>query len=425
MVKDFLLGLDIEKCSDWYQYYDKAVELGYGSEKESFKRYCRKLYKKEKRSITTKDINGEVSRTTNTNGSIESVIRSNKMITTVDEMAEFCKINKDDFLPPKIVTNRWGNADNPSWQFKVWWIPKYTDKELTPKDAMKEFDVLLLSKETKVKVEHVKRVEKEGKTVVIGLSDLHVGSLTWKHELSCSDKSHYDLKIAEQEIYKAIQYYYDIYKDDNIKEFIIPLGNDFLDINNDTNTTINGTVQDVDNRPRKIFSVGLRIMKHIIDTFLQIAPVKGIYMPANHDTTTSYFLTRCIQEYYRNDDNVIIDDRPNDRKYIKVGNTLIGLTHGKTIGKPIKPEQLPALMSNEAREYWAECDNKEWLTGHLHTLKNIIVKDYQECIVRVMPTILTRNYWADASGYSSVKQMEAYEYDEDGIVGIRIYKPKE
>ncbi|HZJ99394.1 MAG TPA: hypothetical protein VFC79_05285 [Tissierellaceae bacterium] len=42
-----------------------------------------------------------------------------------------------------------------------------------------------------------------------------------------------------------------------------------------------------------------------------------------------------------------------------------------------------------------------------------------------MPTILTKNYWADASGYSSVKQMEAYEYGEDGIVGIRIYKPKE
>ncbi|HZJ99395.1 MAG TPA: hypothetical protein VFC79_05290, partial [Tissierellaceae bacterium] len=245
----------------------------------------------------------------------------------------------------------------------------YTDSELSPKDAMEEFDILLNNKDIKNKLNPVKRVEKEGKTVVIGLSDLHVGSLTWKHELSGNDKSHYDLKIAEQEIYKAIQYYYDIYKDENIKEFIIPIGNDFLDINNDTNTTINGTIQDVDNRPRKIFSVGLRIMKHIMDTFLQVAPVKGIYMPANHDTTTSYFLARCLQEYYRNNDNVIIDDSPNDRKYIKVGNTLIGFTHGKTIGKPIKPEQLPALMSNEAKEYWGECDNKEWLTGHLHTLK--------------------------------------------------------
>ena len=218
MLKDFLLGLDIKKCSDWYKYYDKAVELGYSAKEESFKKYCRRLYKREEANIINKEVNGEISRTINTNGSIESVIRSSKMITTVGEMAEFCNINKDDFLPPKIVTNRWGNAESPSWQFKVWWVPKYTDNELSPKDAMEEFDMLLNNKSIKNKLNSVKRVEKEGKTVVIGLSDLHVGSLTWKHELSCSDKSHYDLKIAEQEIYKAIQYYYDIYKDENIKE---------------------------------------------------------------------------------------------------------------------------------------------------------------------------------------------------------------
>lgn len=426
-IKRILKKHGIVSLQQAYDYYNEMVKLGYDSKEESYRRACRAAFP----IVDNSRIIGESYKEVKENGNIESTINTMRDLKTIEQMADFCNIDTKLYTASKIVSNSWGDPIKPSFQFKVWWTPLYKKNELTPYDACNVFKNLIKDvKIPKIKIKPLP-VDKNGTTVIIGLTDSHIGSLVWGDESSAYNQQNYDLKIAEKMINKAIDYYCSYYSTKNIKEFILPIGGDFLDIDNNDNSTINGTIQVVDARPRKIWSVGLRIMKSIIDKLSTIAPIKGLYIPGNHDATVSYYLSCSLDAYYHNNPNVNIDIDPTDRKYIKIGQTLVVITHSKTIGKAIKLETLVDTMSHEARELWGQTSQHEVIVGHYHTERNITIgvktdittKDIGSTIVRVLPTLFPNNYWSNASGYNAVQQMQCLEYNNKNIEEIKIYRP--
>ncbi len=141
-LKEFIINAGTTEKA--YKLYEEAKKQGLtGASYKSYKRICRKELNLNAPKGIEIAKEGEVKRVTKPDGSIESDIRSSNAITTVEQMAKFCNINPDDFLPPKIVTNRWGDLEKPYWQFKVFWTPKYSKDELSPKQAMAEFKELM------------------------------------------------------------------------------------------------------------------------------------------------------------------------------------------------------------------------------------------------------------------------------------------
>jgi len=401
--------------------YAIAKTCDYQQSEKEYRKVCLQYARRGNFVKREEEENGEISRTIKTTGEMESVIRSGHLITNVKEMAAFCNIDPNDFLPPKIVTNRWGNIKNPCWQFKVWWVPKYAENELKPDQAAKE--MLSLLKDVKIPPFPKGKVNENGKTVVLGLTDVHIGLLTWGEEIGLPDLGNWDLNIATSELLKVIEFYCKYYREEDIKKFIVPIGSDLFNVNSELGT-VNGTPQDEDCRQEKTFrSIG-ETMIVAIEQLSKIAPIDCLYIPGNHDKKTAYDLACGLAWKYGNNKRINFDILASDRKYIKIGQTDLGIGHGKVKGKEIKPSEIPALMARESRELWSQCKYHEFLLGHIHTAKGFVDEDFGGVMVRTLPAFTQYSYWIYSSGYGSIRQMYALEYDDEaGNIKTVVYRP--
>jgi predicted phosphodiesterase len=428
-IKKYLLEQGVSTIQDAYKYYEYFKSQGYSSNEESYKRYCRMLFKgKIKNVVPDKTI--ETSRVEDIQkGLIESTINTDKKVKdgpagldNAEDMAKYCNIDLDKWEAIKIVSNIWGPQDDPYWQFKVFWALKYKKGEISPKSAAKEFEDLINN--ISLPKRKYKKINEDGKTVVIGLTDSHIGQLTWGEEIGSPDKGNWDLNIATSELLKVIDFYCSYYQDKKVKKFILPIGSDLFNVNSELGT-INNTPQDEDVRKGKTFRTIMETMIIIIEALAEIAPVDAIYIPGNHDKDVAYELTIGLCAAFRKQtDRIKIDAGPQDHKYIKVGNTLIGIAHGKVKGKDLKPSELPQIMARDVGMLWGETLYHEWLIGHYHKLKDLVSDDINGTIIRVMPSITQLSYWTYSSGLKATRQMEAFEYDDiSGHIKTVVYRP--
>ena len=421
------------RASELYRYHKEGIRVsGSSAAFSTYSRRCRAVFAEwNKDRIGTmfseqEDLLGVVSRSEESDGQIESTLVTKEVIKNPEEMAKFCNINMEDYQKPKFITNRWGSSDNPLWQTKVTWIPKYTDKEIKPREAKEIFEKLI-SNIKPLKRKNIQTKE-DGRYVEINIPDIHFGQLSWGDEIG-DPKANYDISIAKNEFLKAIDYYANHYRNKDVKKFIFPLGSDLFNVNSEANTTLNGTLQDEDCRPKKTFMVVLESMLIALDMLSDIAPIDVIFIPGNHDSDRAFYLASALKMAYKNDPNINIDDSPQDRKYVKIGNTLLGLTHGKTKGKAISLENLPNIMADEAKELWGQCKYREMHIGHLHhkkTINQTLEDEFRGTIVRVLSSLAQIDYWHHSSGYRGTRQAEAFEYDEKkGMCSIIVYRPEE
>lgn len=246
------------------------------------------------------------------------------------------------------------------------------------------------------------------------LFDVHFGKLAWNAETGNS----YDLKIAEKIFKNAVIDLMAHVKDRKISRFCLPLGNDFFHIDNKRNTTYLGTPQDTDSRYAKIFETGKMAVIWAIEYMIQFADVDVLWVPGNHDPTTSYHLVETISSWFNRTKNVQVDCTPPQRKYYTWHNMLLGFTHGDKM----KPESLPNLMALEKPEDWAKCDCREWLLGHQHRSQKWVSKDtdtYQGTTVRTIQALTATDAWHYEQGFvGSRRAAEILLYEKDfGYVG--------
>jgi len=314
------------------------------------------------------------------------------------------KMEKGVMTGHAIRKNEW--LVQPLWQVKVW-LRRRVEKKVV--DAIEALMIRAEKHSTKYIDIQIPKLIKDKHLLEISIFDLHFGKLAWGKETGTD----YDMDIAEKIYHDAVVELCSKTKGFPIEKILFPIGQDFFHIDNARNTTVNDTPQDVDSRYPKIFTKGVMACVKAIDYMRTIAPVDVLWVPGNHDRTSSYHLVRELAAWYKDAKNVNVDTSPSPRKYINYGKCLIGFTHGDEE----KHSMLPTLMADEVPTAWANCVSKEWHIGHTHTRRRTAYgmdDSFGSVTVRTLPSLSGTDSWHFRKGYvKGTRAAEGYLWSKE------------
>lgn len=152
---------------------------------------------------------------------------------------------------------------------------------------------------------------------------------------------------------------------------------------------------DTDGHYIDMVRTGIKIMKQMIQSALEHHDtVHIINVIGNHDDSGAMGLSVFLEQMYMDEPRVTVDVTRSEFNYYIFGNTLLGAHHGHNC----KPAELPLVMAVDRAKEWAECDNRYWLTGHVHHDSK---KDFNGCSVESFRTLASQDAWATSRGYRS------------------------
>lgn len=289
-------------------------------------------------------------------------------------------------------------------------------------DYKKEFEEFLKSHSLSIlnrpvikKIEQDRTLEKKT-SVLLNLSDLHVGKLAWDKEVGTD----YNVDLAKEVFLNALQNLANqSVRCFGVEEFVLNIGGDFLHTNGSTNSTANGTIMnDVDTRYQKIFTKGLEILTEATDYLASFegVKVKVFVVSGNHDLATSFYLGESLKAFYRKNKNVEIVNDPHIRKYHKYGVSSYMLTHGDC-----KDDGLPLTFATEKPDYFATSLYRYIFLGHLHKTSRKVYLTENEVngvVSRRLNSLSPTDAWHNANNYVGAKRMaNALIFDkEDGQI---------
>lgn len=236
--------------------------------------------------------------------------------------------------------------------------------------------------------------------------DLHLGKLSWQPETG----EDFDYKIARERFRYVTNGIYHRAKELPVERFLYPFGSDFWHIDNKKGQTTAGTIMDYDSRLQKLFRVGRELLIESIDAYSEIAPVDVVLVAGNHDEEIAFYALEVLAAWYKDNKRVRVWSDIRQRKYVEFGINLIGFDHGAHAFK-----KLPAIMSVEASQAWARTKQREWHTGHLHSLH---VKEEPGVTVRRLPSVTATDRWHDKEGFvGSLCRSQTFQWcRQDGLV---------
>ncbi len=342
-------------------------------------------------------------------------------VKTLDDLIESCSIDQETWNIERWVANKWDMTNKYGTRYQNWQVKAFLKKKL-------DLDLVTFKKEllediakNSPKVKATPR--KKGRSLLeLNTFDLHLGKLAWAEETG----EDYDWKIAKQRFSEAFDTLLERAQSHDIEEILIPIGNDFFNSDNSypTTTTTNGTYQHDDDRWQKIFRNGWRLYKEKIDQCKEVAPVRLISIPGNHDYQKTFYLGEVLWAMYANDKNVIVDNSPKARKYMLYGNTLLGFTHGNS--KNESEKRLAQLMQQEARQEWAQAKFAEWHMGDIHhtkTVRYVSAEDHGGLVLRYLRSMASTDAWHYRKGFvGAQKGAEAFVFDKEyGMIANYFY----
>lgn len=252
---------------------------------------------------------------------------------------------------------------------------------------------------------------KGNKLLLIDIADLHMNLqasvFTTMNEYNC--------EIAEKLFFYVIDNILSRTKEYKFEEIAFIIGGDMLNGDNLSGSTTKGTPQVSDIHYYDAYERLCGMTVKAIDILKNYSDVNVIYVPGNHDEVIGFKLAKFIDAWFRHDNGVTVDYQPVARKYKLYGKTLLCFAHDG------KVKEVPAIVANEAREYWAKADTVEVFLQHLHT-EQVLVEDNNIRIQR-LPTISAKSKWSNDKGYNSKRQCKSFIFDvEDGLTDV-LYTP--
>lgn len=244
---------------------------------------------------------------------------------------------------------------------------------------------------------------------VWGLWDAHLGMYAWGDEVGAS----FDLDIARRRVLNSID---DVSLELSLyplAEVVMPVGNDYMHFDSCRMTTAHGEHRlDVDTRYGKVYGVALDCLARMVDRALQLAPkVTVIYVPGNHDYTSSFTLCAALQQRYLNDPRVSVDLGPSPRKYVRRRGVIVGFDHGADC----RPDQLARIMAHECAEHWSASTYREIQVGHTHQKRATqypATTPLNGILVRTQPALCNTDAWHHSKGFvGNEPAVEATRYD--------------
>lgn len=264
-----------------------------------------------------------------------------------------------------------------------------------------------------------KFAEGEGQMVSWGIWDAHLGLYAWHREVGES----MDLEKAVSRITNSIDDIAGELTGFPIEQIVMPIGNDFMHYDNLSQHTTHGDHHlDADGRYAKVFAAALKCLVYQVERAVEVCPnVKVLYVPGNHDLTSSYCLCVALSQRFLNDPRVSFDISANPRKYVKFGGTLLGFDHGQGCNA----KQLSLIFATECAKQWSDSTYREVQIGHTHQKR---VTEFESVTptngvtIRVNPALSAVDTWHHTQGLigEPMKSVSAWRYTRLGYAGEHV-----
>lgn len=347
----------------------------------------------------------------------EQIISANN-INSLEELLKYFNLSTDEWEVIKCVPNMWEvtafnkKTGEPktiqNHQIKAW-----LQKKIENIDNRTEFVRELVEELKQYSPQipaNVLKLTTERNALLVNLSDLHLGRLSWAVETGFGN---YDIKIATSIVNEAVDVLLKRASGYNIEKIYFLIGGDYFNYNtsNPFPQTVNGTPQESDVRQPRMFRIGRQLACKQIERFATHAPVEVIIISGNHDHELIFGLGEVLEAKYENNQMINVNNIPRMRKYVTYGTCLIGATHGKYE----KRTELPMLMANEAKEDWAKTTHRYFHIGHRH---HEVTEDKQGVILLSSPTPAEVDSHEAKMGYTmSNRAIKGYIYNyNDGEI---------
>lgn len=274
---------------------------------------------------------------------------------------------------------------------KIQWVKTTVDAE-RQQEMMEEALKSFVSELPKVKPSLHQDHASDDLMAVYPLGDPHIGVLCWAAETG----QDWDLAIAEKaylEVFDRLVRTAPRCK----KCVIVNLGDYFHSDNTEGVTTRSGHSLDTDGRYAKMISVGMDIMRRMIETALERhEEVHVINAVGNHDDTGSMFLAIALEHIYEKEPRVTIDRNPTPFHYVQFGKCMFGVHHGHSC----KSDRLPGVMAADQPKMWGDTDFRYWYTGHIH---HDTKKEHAGVTCESFRTLAAKDSYATWGGYRSMQ----------------------
>ena len=353
-------------------------------------------------------------------------------IKSLDDLLKKANVDLNEWRVGRYVVNKWDVTAFKSGYPQTWenfQVKATLERDETVSEAKnlaEIFEKLIKNHKPPVITAPILPVNKlkkpiENNLLEINLFDLHIGKLGWAGEVG----ENYDTKIARARFLDAINNLLKRAEGFEYSRILFPVGNDFFNSDNLFNTTTKGTPQDEDLRWQKTWDMGCELVVDAIEMLkAKNVPIDVVMIPGNHDMERNKYLGTVLNAWFRNDDQVSINNAANPRKYYEFGEVLIGLTHGNEE----KENSLPMLMATEQKEAWGRTTFHEWHLGHYHKKRNVkysvldkaqVLNEELGVIVRYLSSLSGTEEWHFKKGFvGSQKAGEAFIWnDKTGMIG--------
>lgn len=231
--------------------------------------------------------------------------------------------------------------------------------------------------------------KENGKLYILNLQDWHGGKIAKSSETGWGD---YNLEIAK-EVYKdAVDELISSAPVNEIETVMLVCGSDLIHFENEQVTTTKGTRLEGDCSWHFLYNEVCAMITDVVQKLATQFKVEVMIVCGNHARLTEYALGSYVKAFFRNHENVNVDNRPLNRKYFGFEKTLICFTH--TDG--IKLADLPLIMMRENQKEVSNYEQFFVLGGHTHTEKLLDIKGVR---VMICPALCPPDKYHVDAGY--------------------------
>tara|TARA_B100001057_G_scaffold53533_1_gene47537 strand:- start:3910 stop:5049 length:1140 start_codon:yes stop_codon:yes gene_type:complete len=317
----------------------------------------------------------------------ESTDNTNDNDSVISEFEQF--LDKNGITPSDVASVKFWQTVSGQQRFSV--VTKNDSMSVeTIKDEIERF-----AQQFSPRVKQIERKPLvEPVAYEISLPDVHYGKL---HDLDLTEVEDQYMMVVEDLVRKASGL--------DIEKFILPIGNDGMNSEGLRRTTTKGTPQEESAGWKDTFRGYWQLIVMAVDYLKKKAPVDIIVVSGNHDFERMFYAGDVVSGWYRNDDNVTVDNTYDSRKYYEYGKNMLMFTHGDKE----KPADMPLIMATEKPEMFARTSHREVHCGHLH---KEMVNEYRGIKVRFLPSICPNDEWHKQMGYKAKRTGQAYIWNK-------------
>lgn len=339
-------------------------------------------------------------------------------VQTPAQSSEYHEVDEARYEISSIRTNTWGSPTNPNQQVRIDYRPREAG-DVSPEDAAARFTELVQGYSPPDLTPQMSQT-RNGRTLEISIPDMHIGKRIWS-EATAGDA--FDGDAARGLYMDAIRHLTAGLPND-YEAVLLPLGNDFFNVDGLSRATTKGTPQTDGEHPLQAFDIGLLTAVDAIYYLSQFGPVHVPMVPGNHDRQMTYLLGWALQAWFRTMNSVTIDNTPTLHKAYGRGNWGIVWHHGDKL----RPEQLAMLFADAYPDLWARAKYREVHQGHLHHTRDGEMRATDESNgvrVRLLPSLVPADEWHDKHRYRALREAQCIEWDDErGLDSFRAYHPR-